>query len=597
VAVLTYLRQVLEALEHPDMIHLILHYLLALPDTASIKRTGSSASVSAARKRKSMDLAAMMAAQTQSNPVLYNLVDLILGSLQSHNQQTISVTLRLVSAILRKHHRYAVTTLLRTGRVLSDVPKKTIGAHESDMDFILSLVNDIGGDENFDQAYENHVKDCMNLLESHPCSQELIIPASAASNAKLPGSQASIPGAPRDVQMHTLRSDDPLLKALLLILEKFLINPVETNLSLTQTIVDLAACGFMDISGWLLPDQAKYVYDDAGDEDEDSFTFGIKSEEDLEEAQLLAMRKARRLPNWSMSTIPPLLEHLKVIVDQVSAYRAEIPRFDELLTQRRDSFTSLPPPSTATTPMPNRRKEQGRSSFESSTSRSVSPPPSKPSAFDSLAQRIFPDLATPSRSLSPRGRRSQEQSRSTGSGSYGISNSNQSTLPNRQGRLPPAQFPLGLETPKAGGEASSRGSSRAFSPSPLRNGESGRAEESQAAAFREIEQSILARRVGLPGTKAEVKAIPFKLSPSKAKDSQESNEEDQHNTVDGVEESGSTTEGDDDEDEEAQEEEGAEETVSVSHVLTNIVILQEFLLELAALVQVRTGLFGEVRFV
>jgi hypothetical protein len=39
-----------------------------------------------------------------------------------------------------------------------------------------------------------------------------------------------------------------------------------------------------------------------------------------------------------------------------------------------------------------------------------------------------------------------------------------------------------------------------------------------------------------------------------------------------------------------------EKLVSVGHVLTNVIVLQEFLLELAALVQVRAGLFGEVRF-
>jgi hypothetical protein len=36
--------------------------------------------------------------------------------------------------------------------------------------------------------------------------------------------------------------------------------------------------------------------------------------------------------------------------------------------------------------------------------------------------------------------------------------------------------------------------------------------------------------------------------------------------------------------------------VSLSHVLTNIVILQEFILELAAVMQVRASLFGEVMF-
>ena len=36
--------------------------------------------------------------------------------------------------------------------------------------------------------------------------------------------------------------------------------------------------------------------------------------------------------------------------------------------------------------------------------------------------------------------------------------------------------------------------------------------------------------------------------------------------------------------------------VSLSHVLTNVIILQEFILELVAIVQVRASIFGEVEF-
>ena len=39
-----------------------------------------------------------------------------------------------------------------------------------------------------------------------------------------------------------------------------------------------------------------------------------------------------------------------------------------------------------------------------------------------------------------------------------------------------------------------------------------------------------------------------------------------------------------------------EKTVSVSHILTNAIVLQSFLFELASLIQVRAGLFDEVRF-
>jgi hypothetical protein len=484
------------------MIHLILHYLLALPDTTPAP-TGARASVSAARKRKSMDLATMMQGfqvEDATTPALFNLVDLIQGSLRSTSEQTISVTLQLVSVILRRHHRYAVTTLLWTSQIFSDGSQRTIGAHDLEMDYLLGLVGNIGGDDNFDEIYENHVKDCMGILESHPCSITLVAPKSAGGTTKLVGSQASIPGAPRDIRSHTLRPEDPMLKTLLGILATFFTNSIETNLSLTGAIVDLATCGFMRIDGWLLPNPTDYVYEEDEVEVEDPYFMALGDPIDVQErTQLRDLKRARRTPKWDQNKIPTLLKQLKTLVDQVSAYRAEIPRFDELLQQRREAFQAAS--SATSTPIPIRQAPPPRSSFESS-SRSVSPP--RISALDSLAQRIFPELSTPSRSHSPRGRRSQEHSSGSGSGlsgGYGLS-----TPTTSRAAVPPPQFPMGLETP-------SRGSSRAFSPSPLRDPETTLRKQgvpaSQAAAFAAVDQSILARKVGLPALKGEITPIPF----------------------------------------------------------------------------------------
>ena len=143
---------------------------------------------------------------------------------------------------------------------------------------------------------------------------------------------------------------------------------------------------------------------------------------------------------------------------------------------------------------------------------------------------------------------------------------------------------MNLDTP-------SRGSSRAFSPSPLRNAEekllSQGVPASQAAAYAAIDQSILARRVGVPTPKAELSPIPFR----NLRDSQPAETgceicEDESTKADSVSVSGEVGNNPD-----------GQKEVSVSHVLTNVIVLQEFLLELAALVQVRAGLFGEVRFV
>ncbi|TVY45060.1 UPF0518 protein [Lachnellula occidentalis] len=566
VAVLTYLRRILESLDHPDMIHLILHYLLALPDTTTTP-SGTRASISAARKRKSLDLATMMAPQIElaSTPALFNLVDLIQASLKSESQQTISVTLQLISVILRRHHRYAITTLLWTTQVLSEGPQRTIGAHDKEMDFLLSLAGSVGGEDNFDEAYESHVKDSMSALESHLCSITLIAPKSIGGPSKFPGSQATIPGAPRDIRSHTLRPEDPMLKTLIGILATFFTNSVETNLSLTGAVVDLATCGFMRIDGWLLPDPSKFIYEE-DEEAEDPYFMNLGDPIDVEEkAQMREIKKMRKTPKWAESQIPRFLTQLNTLVDQASTYRSDIPRFDELLQQRRDAFQATS--SSTATPI-SIHQPPPRSSLESSSS-SSSPP--RKSGFDSLAQRIFPEFGTPSRSKSPRGRRSGQDRSSSGiNGGYGFSTPTSSRNP-----VPPPQFPMGLENP-------SRGSSRAFSRSPLRDASQQRGvPASQAAAFAAVDQSILSRKVGLPIPKGELSAIPFPNL--RASDSENSKE----GSVQGTDESSV----------EGGEKEQEQKLVTVSHVLTNMLVLQEFLLELAALVQVRAGLFGEVRYV
>lgn len=568
VAVLTYLRRILEALDHPDMIHLILHYLLALPNSVP-PQSGSKASISAARKRKSMDLATLMKTQIEpSTPDLYNLVDLIQGSLRSSNEQTISVTLQLVSVILRRHHRYGVTTLLWTSQVQT-ASQRPIGSHELAMSSLLNLASSIGGSDDFDTVYENHIKDCMTAVESHPCSLALITPQSAGITSRFPGSQASIPGAPRDLRTHTLSPDDPMLKTLLAILATFFTNAIETNLSLTGTIVDLATCGYMRIDGWLLPDPSKYEYDD---EVLDPVIVTTDEMEIHELTQLQAMKRAKRTPKRTEAQITAVLAQLKQLVDQVLAYKTEIPRFEELLQQRREAFQAAP--SVTPTPLPAAAPNENES-------RSRSPP--RRSALDSLAQRIREELGTPSRSRSPRDR-------------------------NEKGFGTPTTVRDILGMPRR--DSSQSQSSRAFSPSPLGDDIGGderfrsdSVRDSQAAAFAAIDQSILTRKVGQAKNKDEIGAIPFPSlsSDSNSERSEQSgwgrgqgrgqgNEQGLDGQCDSILSPG-------DEMEMEENGDGEEKMVSVNHVLTNVIVLQEFLLELAALVQVRAGLFGEVRFV
>jgi hypothetical protein len=110
-------------------------------------------------------------------------------------------------------------------------------------------------------------------------------------------------------------------------------------------------------------------------------------------------------------------------------------------------------------------------------------------------------------------------------------------------------------------------------------------------AFQAVDQSILARQVGIPavgggdgGRKIEPIPLTFEKPPTGA-GSEAAAEAAEAPSPDG----------------DAKEDAGEastppEKTVSVSHVVTNVIILQSFLFELASLVQVRAGLFDEVRF-
>ncbi|KAK1505371.1 hypothetical protein CABS01_00839 [Colletotrichum abscissum] len=612
VAVLTYLRRILESLDHPDMINLILHYLLGLPDHVTEDMSGSRASISAARKRKSMDLATMLA-QTKSDitatPLLFNLVDLAQACLRSHNQQTIRVTLQLISAILRRHHRYAISTLLRTEAVLGVKMHRTVGAHEQEVDYLMSLAGSIGGQDNFDEIYDNVLKDTMSRLESHPCSLKLVAPKISTNNHDLPAIPDTLPGAPRDVHEHTLRPDDPLLNSVLDLLETFFMNPVDTNLSLTEAILDLAICGYMAPEGWMLRSPQKYTYYEQPPSptspDASTTSFRPPTDPDSttsEEQQTLeSLDACRRRPVWVQSSLPRILVVLQQLCNQVTKYRETVPRFEDLLQGRREAFQTADQPRPPGPPLPPRKPTPQRHSSTHTPERSSlddatrSGSPARPSGLERFAQRLVSELSTPSRTGSPRGRKN---SRSSGTGSpapgvmsggYGFSTPTSRPVP------PPKDTP-GSHDNSGRGAADEAGSSHT-PRDPV---------ASQAAAFAAIDQSILARKVGIPG---KVEPIPLDLGkkkptlhmPPPKDDDDEGGDEQQEVDRDGDEPEqdavpGTPSGGTAGASTPKRDTEKEERKATVSHVITNVIVLQSFLFELAALIQVRAALFNEVRY-
>ncbi|KAK3402446.1 Retinoic acid induced 16-like protein-domain-containing protein [Sordaria brevicollis] len=726
VAVLTYLRHILQSVEHPDMINLILHYLLGLPDIVGSVSSNSKDGISAARKRKSMDLATMMASKSEAaaDPLLFNLVDLILACLRSQSHQTIYVTLQLVSVILKRHHRYAVITLLYTEGVLGNSSFRTTGAHEQEVEYLMGLAQTIGGEDNFNEIYDSVIKDTMIRVENHPCSMKLITPKALASNHKQPAIPDSLPGAPRDVRSHTLHPDDPLLTIVLDRLETFFINPVETNLSLTEVIFDLAICGYMHLEGWFLRHPTNYTYDEEDPEApaaEPPADIDPESPEYAEYQQLLSMHQCRRRPQWSRESLPRLLRILQTLCDEVAAYRDTIPRFNDLLQQRREAFqtadgASIPPsvpPSVVPSAAPSRSRTPSTLQPPAQLTPGLQPgnAPERPTSglgIESFAQRIFSDLSStvsvsPNRTAnnSPRPRSNTTRTVSERS-SYFTSSEAPPPLPPRNRTPSMLVTSPGMGQGGFGLGASGSSLGGASVPGAVASDISGSGKMelvmSQARAFQAVDQSILARRVGIPdvsatksvgfdgqaesktgeelemgevnGAEGEGNALPrmtVHLPPPKGEDGgldalegDEEDEEERRPVVppkddddddeqpptppakEGVDEAATPadaaqTDGSGEQptdqqqqtpeeansseeqknlaNEERAAKEAAEEAArkaqqqaeeaeeeearkaSVSHVLTNVIILQSFLFELASLVQVRAGVFEEVRFV
>lgn len=537
VAVLTYLRYILESIDHPELTHLILRFLLALPEQ-HLEPSPSSSRLTLARRRKSYNLATNLANDEEKpSPTLFNLADLVLTSLRSKSYQTVAATLRLLSVIIRRQHKYAVSTLVKIKTIGANDCKRTIGAHNKEIDVMISLAEELSRNDDMEETYESHLHDNRDLIESHPCSNQLLaLPGSPLQPDTLVTSHTG----PREVVMHRIAPQDPLLSALLSLLGSFFANSVEVNLTLTQSIVNLASCGYTRLEGWLLMDPSKYEYpangtaerDEESDIDLNDLTANVQ---DVEAAQLNALHLARRVPSWSAENASPTLAALERLVRQVDAYRQEVQGFDSYLAERRHLFKVGEEFDDASSNAHTLvRKSEGSKS--SSPTRALNIP-----QIGTISERLSSETnsGSMSRSSSPRGRKQ-----------------NIPSAPALVGRLSHLHI-----TPPS---SPSRVGLRAYSPSPLRgdsvslsrhkNGSVGPSDILHCKI--RVARDPAAIRSGKP-LSSGASSVRSDFVESRAPDVTE---------------------------------------VSLSHLLTNVIILQEFILELAALVQVRASLFGEVRY-
>ena len=548
VAVLTYLRCILESITHPELVRLIFQYLLALPETQS-EDMSITRPTTLARRRKSQTLLTTLAkGEEKPSPNLFNLVDLILTSLRSRNQQTVTATLRLCSTIIRSQHLHAVSTLIKVQANPFLITHRTIGAHNVEVETFLSIAEELAGGDDLELSYEAHLQDTLNLLETHCCSAKIL--ALPGDDAKMKHKNTSSHGFPMStsVSSHKILPDDPLLECLLSLLDTFLVNDIDTNLSLTQTFTNLASCGFTSLEDWLLRNHSNDDYPSEHEVSEDDY-----NEEDLlydyQNASRIdgfaimnASKQARLEPIRSPESSSPFLAALDSLVRQVEKFREQIQDFDIYLTERKHIFKvgEEIDSALADTPTPLTKSEDSKNTSTLTLQ--------SPSHFSSISQRLLHETTSSnaSRASSPRGRQN--------------SGSAAPTLAGRLGRLRISSSP-----------GPSKPIGRTYSASPFRNSSISSTPPKNATPMGPSD--ALHQKLKL--------STGFAASRYHTNDTEGSETSSMHSEPVGP-----------------QGRKGEEtREISLSHLLTNVIILQEFVLEVAALVEVRASLFGDVKFI
>jgi Retinoic acid induced 16-like protein/Family of unknown function (DUF5917) len=496
-SVLTHLFRTLDAIDEPSLVERILGYLLASPENSSHPSRKRQQRVSISR-RKSMDkLAAFVekTSETTPTPNLFTLTDLMVMSLKSQNSLTVLATLKLVSVITSKYHKYEA--LFRTCETEPRLRLWPTDVLTSELSKLLNLATIITNSRSIDQSYQYILNDIQTMLEQHSCT-----PGSRPETDDL--------GSPERQKFFTISGDCKIFSEVVDLFRTFFGNDTAINLALTEAIISIASCKHLMIQGWLLP-------------------------------TLEATTHVEKKPSIILTI---LTDH----VEQIQIWRAQFPEWDELMALRKAELIDFGSTPTATA---NVRSVSGKSS-QSQGSDTPSPSYAQPA-------RIVGSQSS-SRPTTPRGKQLPKPE-------FGSIDSTLSASPARTLATSPLhQMFFASDSMSEAGESDMEDSSPSFDTSVL-------LQTQVTLPYESSEEATLKPNFGSLVERMKIAHLERGSSPS---------------TNSGFS-SGAVTPSRD------RLSGSARTSASLSHVLTNAVILQEFVLEIAAVAHVRASLFGEVQ--
>ncbi|ODV89118.1 hypothetical protein CANCADRAFT_3754 [Tortispora caseinolytica NRRL Y-17796] len=232
IAVLTYIRSILDTFELNDLSHLSLSYMMNIShESFSLSKFTS---------------------QEPLSPDLCALSDIIFTSLKSPSDQTMAAGLRLIQVILHKYYPYAVNSLIHVSYIA-----QADAVRYSDYLQLLRLLSAPAVNYNSpqitdSQSYDCYLDDAYARIQAQQCTPRPAFDFHSLNNPKFSKRQNSLCTPPR-CYYGRVKPNDFLIENLSSMLSTFFTNSVEINLTLTEVISELACCSYLSLVGWLMP--------------------------------------------------------------------------------------------------------------------------------------------------------------------------------------------------------------------------------------------------------------------------------------------------------------------------------------------------------
>ncbi|KAF2723959.1 hypothetical protein K431DRAFT_282653 [Polychaeton citri CBS 116435] len=573
VAVLTYMTIILESLEYPALLQMVLRYLLAIPaekpspksntpEMGGLDGRPEEKSPQIAERRQSLSLTtAAKDPEDSVAPELFSLTDLVLNSATSNNDQTVFAALRLTSVLLVRQKKHALGSFVKVERAVhgSSMLSRTVGALEEELELYSFLLEELGVVTRLDDTYTSLCHDIHLAIESQAPFRSPL--GTNTTTSIFVETESPI------ANQYLLQQGDPLMRSLNALLRTFWSNSVDINLALTQAIISMAVCIELRLDPWLAASPESYHF--SGTETYEQLDpMAITPERrpwqsflaDDEIAAFANVQSAKRRPDWTRgdTTTPLIWQTLRQLVRELDIVRDNVDNLEQLTAGRKNMLQGTGLPDA----------------------------PLKPSH---KADHVQSSGQNPSPSLKVPGVSSSQQANVTRPAIASLGHSRSSSASSlARGRTKANNISTSLDVPSTPSQPSPRHSA---TTSPVR---SSTPFGMQVAGVRpsDIASELLRpgqARASSPAVAGGTPGIRNIFMPPPPETPSTTDVLMQKIAFPELMSAAAVSSGEEILDSKPQQ----RRTVSLNHVLTNVVVLQEFVMELVAVLQVRAAVLAE----